>query len=246
ILENDFQVQPVLVPNRDLHSEEVIAYELGYRAQATDRLSFDTALFYNTYDRLSIFGPVTPGSVFPLEFMNGMTGETYGAELAATWKPFDWWKLSGAYSYLKLNLHANRNLAPGFQDTAEATEKQSPQNHFYIRSSFDLTAHFQLDLILRYVDNLPSVTPRPTGGLLSALPPRFFSASFCFWVFTRKPSTRNTTSRLLFFSTSCSLSNGRASPTPAARLRLGFWGTIHLAGRWKARCRASPWAAGGS
>jgi iron complex outermembrane recepter protein len=171
ILENDFQVQPVLVPNRDLHSEEVIAYELGYRAQATDRLSFDTALFYNTYNRLSIFGPVTPGSVLPLEFMNGMTGETYGAELAVTWKPFDWWKLSGAYSYLKLNLHANRNLAPGFQDIAEATEKQSPQNHFYIRSSFDLTAHFQLDLILRYVDNLPSVTPRPAAGLLTAPTP---------------------------------------------------------------------------
>ena len=164
LLENDFRVLPVLVPNRDLRSEEVIAYELGYRIQATDRLSFDTALFYNDYSRLSVFGPVSGSAILPLQFQNGMTGETYGAEISATWKPTDWWKLSASYSYLKLNLHADENLPAGFRAMAEVTEKQSPQNNFYIRSSFDLPHNVDFDLILRYVDQLPGYSTTLLGA----------------------------------------------------------------------------------
>ena len=40
------------LPNRDLDPEEVLAYELGYRAQVHDRLAFDLTVFYNDYDRL--------------------------------------------------------------------------------------------------------------------------------------------------------------------------------------------------
>ena len=165
ILEDSFALvaTPVsLVPNRDLDAEEVIAYELGYRAQATDRLSFDTALFYNRYDHLSVINnlPAPPGSfIGPLQFTNGMDGEIYGVEIAATWNPTDWWKLHGAYSYLKLNLHADRKLGTALQSSAELPEKQSPQNHFYVRSSFDMPAQFELDVIVRYVDNLSGFVP---------------------------------------------------------------------------------------
>ena len=38
--------------NWDLESEELIAYEMGYRAQVTDRVAFDVATFYNVYERL--------------------------------------------------------------------------------------------------------------------------------------------------------------------------------------------------
>ena len=33
-------------------SEELVAYELGYRVQATKKISADLAMFYNSYDRV--------------------------------------------------------------------------------------------------------------------------------------------------------------------------------------------------
>src|SRR6185503_2044517 len=41
---------PQSVGNVDFKSEEVLAYELGYRSQVTDDLSTDLAVFYNDYD----------------------------------------------------------------------------------------------------------------------------------------------------------------------------------------------------
>ena len=43
---------PRITGNTLLGSEELIAYEIGYRAQITDKVSLDAALFYNSYDKL--------------------------------------------------------------------------------------------------------------------------------------------------------------------------------------------------
>ena len=176
-LENDLQLKTLpLAPgrsffgqitnNHELDSEEVIAYELGWRAQATDKLSFDAALFFNRYDRLLVAKPGTPvvdpatgALVLPLNTTNGEDADNYGVELATTWKLTDWWQLYGQYTYLKMNLHADRKLPPGSRAGAELVEKQSPQNQFYVRSSWDLPGHVAFDLIGRYVDNLDGFTP---------------------------------------------------------------------------------------
>src|SRR5439155_25612604 len=85
--------------------------------------------------------------------------ETYGAELAATWHATSWWKLHGSYSYLHLNLHAGQKLPVALRSPAELPEKQSPQNHFYILSSFDIPGNVEFDVIGLYVDNLPGFVP---------------------------------------------------------------------------------------
>ena len=54
---------PVLVSLRGdptFHSEEIIAYELGYRWEPNPKLSFDLATFYNVYHDLSIYTAGTP------------------------------------------------------------------------------------------------------------------------------------------------------------------------------------------
>ena len=178
-LENDIQIStlpvplasggtifPRLINNRNLASEEVMAYELGYRAQAADRLSVDVALFFNRYDRLlvtqpgvPVIDPATGALVFPLNRINGEDADNYGVELSTTWKLTDWWQLYGQYTYLKMNLHADRTLPPSSQAGAELVEKQSPQNQFYLRSSWDLPGQVQFDLIGRYVDKLAGFTP---------------------------------------------------------------------------------------
>src|SRR5438445_131785 len=62
-------------------SEELLAYELGYRVRPIDQLSFSLAAFYNDYSNLR---SLEPGP--PIIIGNGLKGETYGAELAGNYQ----------------------------------------------------------------------------------------------------------------------------------------------------------------
>ena len=149
-------VFPRLTANRDFESEEVVAYEIGYRVQATTALSVDFALFYNVYDDLRVLVPqpltsegLPPGQSFlPLQWQNRMEGETYGVEVAATWQATDWWRLYGAYTFLDMQLHSQ----PGLGSSAEAAEGQSPVHQVYLQSSWDLPGRMEFDLMVRFVD----------------------------------------------------------------------------------------------
>lgn len=151
------------VPNTDLKSEVVIAHELGYRGQVSDRLSFDAALFYNKYSDLIGFlqgpfvaGPVPGTSLILVPYTNAGKANTYGIELASTFSPSPRWKLYGAYTYLKSAFHAYPTLTPLVRGAFEGSGGQSPRNQFYVRSSHDLPHGLQFDLIGRYVSKLPS------------------------------------------------------------------------------------------
>lgn len=143
--------------NTDFKSEELLAYELGYRAQVTDNFSMDVATFRNIYHRLrvSLAGAVEPGPVagtfiLPLKFQNGMNGETAGAELAINWQLIHWWKLYGTYTFLDMELHADQ----GVPTSAEAAEDQSPRHQAYLQSSWDLPHNVEFDLMGRLVDKV--------------------------------------------------------------------------------------------
>ncbi len=161
---------PRVTPNTNLDSEEVLAYELGYRAQATETLSVDIALFYNVYDNLSVRvpGAVTPDpatgtSFIPLTPQNAMNGETYGLELAATWKPTAWWRLFGAYTFLEMQLH--REIA-AVKSQEIGREGGSPQHQIYLQSSWTLPGRVELDLMGRFVDQLSGFNPSaPTAAI---------------------------------------------------------------------------------
>lgn len=159
-------VFPRITGNTLLDSEELIAYEFGYRQQITEKVSLDAALFYNTYDKLfttesgSTYVDAQTGALtLPVNRANKGSGETYGAEVAVTWKITDWWRLTGSYSYVKMNLHADPSLAASSAASFERIEGQSPQNQVYLRSSFDLPRHVQFDLTGRYSDALKGFTP---------------------------------------------------------------------------------------
>ncbi|MGV3772561.1 MAG: TonB-dependent receptor plug domain-containing protein [Verrucomicrobiales bacterium] len=148
----------VITGNRDYDSEELIAYEAGYRIQLVKSLSFDFATFYNDYDDLRTReqnGPLVAGSptIIPSVYRNMLEGETYGFELAPQWQVTDHWKLSAGYSFLRMALHKK----PGSTSIAdELQEGDSPQNQFHLRSFLDLPHNLQLDSALYYVDALPN------------------------------------------------------------------------------------------
>ena len=162
-------VFPQLRGSTGFQSEKVIAYELGYRAQATPALSFDAALYYNVYDDLSSIIPtdatLSGKSVFvPLPRGNRLSGETYGIELSATWQVTDWWKLYGSYSFLQMQLHRDTGGLSAAQGASLASQEagfegQSAQNQVYLSSSFDISRDVEFDIIGRYVDNLPGSPP---------------------------------------------------------------------------------------
>lgn len=164
-------VFPRLASSPDFETEQLRAYELGYRAQATDSLSGDVALFYNVYHKLRVAvpGALKPGSApgtfdLPLTFQNRMKGETHGAELDTTWQPADWWRLYGAHTLLKVTLHADPSLSAGTRSSSEAMEGQSPRQQVYLQSSWDLPRRVQLDLIGRFVGRLHGFNPSGVGG----------------------------------------------------------------------------------
>jgi len=158
-----------LLGNTSLESEKVVAYELGYRAAPLDKVSVDIATFYNVYDDLTVFEPGTPATlqglpVVPILPTNRMKGDTYGAEVSATWQTTSWWQLYGAYTYLKMDLRGEDAGLDTFgrqllTEQELAADNGSPQNQVYLRSSWDLPGHFEFDLIGRYVDRLEGFTP---------------------------------------------------------------------------------------
>jgi iron complex outermembrane receptor protein len=144
-------------------SEDLLAYEVGYRVQATNSFSLDLAAFYNNYTNLRSAEPGAPilvGSpvpsyvVLPFVASNKMSGGTYGIEPFAEWKILPRWKLMGSYSFLRMNIHKNAN---SLDPTPDLPNGSSPRHQYYLRSSLDLPKHFEQDLMLRYVDKLPGL-----------------------------------------------------------------------------------------
>lgn len=148
---------PRLTGNRSFESEQLLAWEMGVRSAPTDQFYWDFAVFYNHYEDLmaltptgfSIDGGLGVGFL-PLAFTNGADADSYGFELASTYKVRDDWKLRGGYSFIKADLNASATAIPG-EDLFE-----DPTNIAFVHSSWDIGCYWQFDLIGRYVDNLPA------------------------------------------------------------------------------------------
>ncbi|TRW94898.1 TonB-dependent receptor [Candidatus Methylobacter oryzae] len=151
-------------------SEEVIAYELGYRFQ-TSKVSADLALFYNDYSRLPFIISAGSPSVTvsesgipyilqPVSLINDVRGYTYGSELSGAWQATDYWKLNLTYGFLEERYKTSSgNLNRPVYGT--------PQNQFSLRSSFDILSNLELDFWLRYVDKLADVGEKPVSDYTS-------------------------------------------------------------------------------
>jgi iron complex outermembrane receptor protein len=149
------------VGNRDFDSEELLAYEIGYRVRPMDELSLDVTAFFNDYDSLRSSWLATPfpepplsptHMVLPLAEDNEDKAETYGVELAADWRPSDWWHFQAAYTYLNIVLEADEESS-----MVSGGEAASPHHQVSLRSAMDLPGALEFHLWFRYVDELPSL-----------------------------------------------------------------------------------------
>ena len=143
---------PLVQGNRGFESEEVIAYELGYRIQPDPEVLLDIAAFYNVYDDLRSVEPPA-AAPFPIGLANNLEAETWGLELRGNLQPVQGWYLTVAYAWLDKELR----LDPGSRDTSGgAGEGNDPEHRITLKSNLDLPGGLELDGWLRYVDSLPS------------------------------------------------------------------------------------------
>jgi iron complex outermembrane receptor protein len=137
--------------SRDFESEELLAWELGYRIQPNPELLFDVAAFYNVYDHLRSQEP-PPNAPIPLVLLNKLNAETWGAELRMNAQPRQGFRLQAAYARLEKRF----SLDPGSRDPLGGSgEGNDPEDRFSFRSSLDLPSNLELDAALRYVGSLP-------------------------------------------------------------------------------------------
>ena len=136
--------------SEDFVSEELIAWELGYRFLAASAFSLDATLFYNDYQHLrsSRAGEVAivPGGLLQkLPFSNARDANTWGAELAAVWQGGSWWRVDLAWSLLKTDIDTSA------ESDANPQVEISPEDQLSLRLALDVRPDMTLDLWLRYV-----------------------------------------------------------------------------------------------
>lgn len=140
-----------LLSNPTSVSEKEDAFEIGTRVEGTN-LSLDFTAFYNSYDDIntSVAGPpvfealpAPPHLLLPLQFQNAVSGETYGGEISAHWKPTEYWRLTANYTLLKMQ------LAP--EDFAL---KANPRQQSSLRSYLTLPGNVELNGAAFYVGQI--------------------------------------------------------------------------------------------
>lgn len=149
-----------LLPNQDFESEDLLAFELGYRFIPDSKFFVDMALFYNYYDNLNSFEPVTPffetdpspaHLVIPVRFGNGLEGETFGVEGAVKWIPASWWELNLGFNLLGMDLRPQKS---SLDTTTANTEDNTPSFQWNFRSYLDLPHNLELDTAVYHVGRI--------------------------------------------------------------------------------------------
>ena len=152
--------------NLHLNSEELLAYELGYRFEIGPAVAVDVTAFHNHYDRIILQTLQMPQFVFVppygpgylrIETLNENTGvvETYGAELAAQWNVAAYWHVSASYSWLHQRDSIENPYLSG-----------SPPQQAQVRSTVVLPWHAELTVAVFYVDGFES----PYGITVESVP----------------------------------------------------------------------------
>lgn len=153
-------------------SEKLMAYEIGYRANAGDNLVVDIAAFFHQHeDERSIAAglPVCmPSGVSPLvdplcvltaqyvesPLLLGNSGalDSYGIEAIVDWTPANWWRMQAAMSTLK----TRDKSAPSGSPLPIAIVQESPEFQASLRSMMNFRFDTEFDIWLRNTGSLPS------------------------------------------------------------------------------------------
>lgn len=135
-------------------SEELIAYEIGLRLVPTRDVNLDISLFYNDYTKLRSFEVSAPTLAFtPVPhlvsdalFVNKVTGNTQGLEIAFGWKASEKTNIDLAYNYINTDID--------WLDPIEQSQNTAaPKHQLSLRANYDIKETLNLNLWVRHVEN---------------------------------------------------------------------------------------------
>lgn len=108
------------------------------------------------YDRNTIYPSVSPlpHLQLDLDLQNSEAYSAYGLELNAVYIPLPWWKLQGWYTFFRDDFNFE---AQGEDAFADINGQMSPRHQISLRSSIDLPHDVELDIMGRYISELPAV-----------------------------------------------------------------------------------------
>ena len=158
-----FDALVATVGNENFLSEELLAYEIGYRTVFSERAFFDAALFFHDYDRLRV--PVSDDIEFRSDglgrpfielkspLVNDMEGTIFGLEVASTLDVASRMKWKLAYSLSVIELDYQRDSL--IDNAEEIEETVTPQQQVSWMTQIDVAKNVEFDIWLRYVDEIP-------------------------------------------------------------------------------------------
>jgi iron complex outermembrane receptor protein len=147
-----------------VRSEVARVFELGYRGQVGQGLSYSVTAFRNLYDHLRTQDLTPDGSM--IEFGNQMEGRAHGVEAWGSYQMSDAWRLSAGLTAL----HERFSLKPGSGDVGSvATTGADPAYTAQLRSNYAFDSARELEVAVRRVGS----TGRPAVPAYTALDLRF-------------------------------------------------------------------------
>lgn len=144
-----------------MRSEEVLAYELGYRMQLSTDLKLDLSAYYNNYNNVRSFEldkiTLNPGPPARLDadfhYDNKLEASVYGFDSAADWRVNSGWRIAAGYSYARTHIH-EKNSSTDTITLPRNVYIMSPQHMLTLRSSWTVANDWDVDVWTRYVDRL--------------------------------------------------------------------------------------------
>ena len=139
----------LLTGSPEFDSEDVVAYEAGYRRQIHERLSIDIAGYVNRYDDLRT-QEIRPGQ--PVTLANMMNALTRGVETTLIAQLLARWQVHASHAYNWRELTFDAGSTDITRGTAEGND---PRHIFKLRSYINATSRIEIDGFYRYIGALP-------------------------------------------------------------------------------------------
>lgn len=145
-IDREFLAPGRFAASPDFRSEISKVFEIGYRSQASARASYSVTAFHSLHEHLRSLEPGSPEVVI----VNGMEGESTGLEAWGKLQVTPRWRLSAGGTLLDQDLRLEPDSGTGV-----SVAGNDPKRQFSLRSSHELGAGREFDLLVRYVSALP-------------------------------------------------------------------------------------------
>jgi iron complex outermembrane receptor protein len=151
-IDRELEFPPLLIPAVNFQSEELLAYEIGYRGRLTPDMTLSISTYYNIYNDIRTTGVSANGGQ-PLSLQNGRSGHTYGVEAWGTYRVTDWLRLDAGVSAME----KKTRVAVGQVDLIPNQHiGNDPDVQASLRSTILVKPDMDLSVSLRTVGELPS------------------------------------------------------------------------------------------